>query len=51
MTIGEILRDAGYATAHYGKWHTSRAEARPERYDEHDGDTGNENAFSSPNRT
>lgn len=45
VTIGEILRDAGYATAHYGKWHIAGGGPGPNGYDEHDGDTGNENAF------
>lgn len=45
ITIGEILRDAGYATAHYGKWHISGGGPSRHGYDEHDGDTGNEQAF------
>jgi arylsulfatase A-like enzyme len=45
VTIGEILRDAGYATAHYGKWHIAGGGPGQNGYDEHDGDTGNENAF------
>lgn len=44
-TIGELLRTAGYATAHYGKWHISGGGPGEHGYDEHDGDTGNENAF------
>lgn len=44
-TIGEILRDAGYATAHYGKWHIAGGGPENHGYDESDGDTGNENAF------
>ncbi len=44
-TIGEILQAAGYATAHYGKWHISGGGPGRHGYDEHDGDTGNENAF------
>ncbi|MCX7399102.1 MAG: sulfatase [Planctomycetales bacterium] len=44
-TIGEILRDAGYATAHYGKWHIAGGGPEKHGYDESDGDTGNENAF------
>jgi arylsulfatase A-like enzyme len=45
VTIGELLRQAGYATAHYGKWHISGGGPGKHGYDEHDGDTGNENAF------
>ena len=50
-TIGEILRDAGYATAHYGKWHIAGGGPEKHGYDESDGDTGNENAyqFKDPN--
>jgi len=44
-TIGEMLRGAGYATAHYGKWHISGGGPGEHGYDEHDGDTGNEQAF------
>jgi len=44
-TIGELLRQAGYATAHYGKWHIRGGGPGQHGYDEHDGDTGNEEAF------
>lgn len=44
-TVGELLQSAGYATAHYGKWHISGGGPGEHGYDEHDGDTGNENAF------
>ena len=44
-TIGELLRKAGYATAHYGKWHIGGGGPGQHGYDEHDGDTGNEEAF------
>lgn len=51
VTIGEVLRAAGYATAHYGKWHISGGGPGDHGYDEHDGDTGNEQAerFTDPN--
>ncbi len=45
ITIGELLKKAGYATAHYGKWHIGGGGPGAHGYDEHDGDTGNENAF------
>ncbi|MFO0426615.1 MAG: sulfatase [Planctomyces sp.] len=45
VTIGEILKKAGYATAHYGKWHLNGGGPGAHGYDEHDGDTGNEQAF------
>lgn len=44
-TLAEILKAAGYATAHYGKWHIAGGGPGEHGYDEHDGDTGNENAF------
>ena len=45
MTIGEALRSAGYATAHYGKWHIAGGGPGRHGYDAHDGDTGNEQAY------
>ncbi len=44
-TVAELLKRAGYATAHYGKWHIAGGGPGLHGYDEHDGDTGNENAF------
>lgn len=44
-TIGELLGAAGYATAHFGKWHIGGGGPGRHGYDEHDGDTGNEQAF------
>ena len=44
-TIGELLRQAGYTTAHYGKWHIAGGGPERHGYDESDGDTGNEHAF------
>lgn len=51
ITLGELLRKAGYGTAHYGKWHIGGGGPGMHGYDEHDGDTGNEHAFqfSDPN--
>lgn len=50
-TIAELLREAGYNTAHYGKWHLSGGGPGEHGYLEHDGDTGNEQAikFVDPN--
>lgn len=50
-TIAELLKQAGYMTAHYGKWHISGGGPEKHGYDESDGDTGNENAyqFRDPN--
>ena len=44
-TLGELLRGAGYATAHYGKWHINGGGPARHGYDESDGDTGNEHAY------
>lgn len=41
-TIAEVLKTAGYATAHYGKWHLNGGGPEAHGYDESDGDTGNE---------
>jgi len=50
-TIAEQLRTAGYATAHYGKWHLSGGGPGRHGFDEHDGDTDNRHAapFVDPN--
>jgi len=44
VTIGQMLKSAGYATAHYGKWHLSGGGPEAHGYDESDGDTGNQDA-------
>lgn len=43
-TIAELLKKAGYATAHYGKWHLGGGGPEANGYDESDGDTGNRDA-------
>lgn len=40
-TVAEVLRDAGYATAHFGKWHMGRASPARHGFDESDGATNN----------
>lgn len=44
ITIGQLLKSAGYATAHYGKWHLAGGGPAAHGYDESDGDTGNQDA-------
>jgi arylsulfatase A len=40
-TIAEVLKRAGYATAHFGKWHLGRASPSQHGFDESDGPTNN----------
>ena len=51
VTVGELLRDEGYATAHFGKWHLSGGGPGAHGYEAHDGDTSNNDAapFVDPN--
>ena len=44
ITIGERLQSAGYATAHYGKWHIMGGGPEQHGYDESDGETSNGDA-------
>ena len=41
ITIAELLRRAGYATAHFGKWHVGRVSPSQHGFDESDGATNN----------
>ena len=40
-SIGEVLKQSGYATAHFGKWHLYGGGPAKHGYDESDGDTDN----------
>jgi arylsulfatase A-like enzyme len=42
VTIGETLKQAGYATAWFGKWHLGGDGPEAHGYDESDGPTGNQ---------
>jgi arylsulfatase A len=41
VTIGELLKSTGYATAHFGKWHVGRVSPRQHGFDENDGPNSN----------
>lgn len=40
-TIAEVLRDSGYATAHFGKWHVGRRNPREHGFEDTDGANNN----------
>ena len=40
-TIGTLLKKAGYATAHFGKWHAGRVDPKQNGFDENDGPNSN----------
>lgn len=40
-TLAQMLKAAGYATAHFGKWHVGRANPRTHGFDENDGANNN----------
>lgn len=41
VTVAELLKDAGYTTAHYGKWHVGRTDPARHGFDDSDGPTSN----------
>jgi arylsulfatase A-like enzyme len=41
ITVAELLKGSGYATAHFGKWHVGRLNPSRHGFDESDGPTGN----------
>ena len=41
VTVAELLRDVGYATAHFGKWHVGRSDPSRHGFDASDGATSN----------
>jgi arylsulfatase A len=41
ITIAQLLKNTGYATAHFGKWHMGRANPNRHGFDESDGATDN----------
>ena len=42
LTVGDLLKRAGYATAHFGKWHVGRVSPSQHGFEENDGPTGND---------
>lgn len=40
-TVAELLKGAGYTTAHFGKWHVGRTDPNKHGFDESDGATSN----------
>ncbi len=50
-TIAEVLRDSGYATAHFGKWHVGRTDPREHGFEDNDGanNNGGPENVDSPN--
>ena len=47
-TIAELLRPAGYRSAHFGKWHVGRALPSVHGFDEHDGANTNQGPGRDP---
>jgi len=51
VTVAEVLRARGYATAHFGKWHVGRADPARHGFEASDGPTSNggPDQVASPN--
>lgn len=49
ITLPELLKQQGYATAHFGKWHLNGGGPGKHGFDVHDGDTGNNAPESASN--
>jgi arylsulfatase A-like enzyme len=41
-TTSDVLRELGYATAHYGKWHVGRSDPKANGFDDSDGPNSNQ---------
>lgn len=52
-TTGDVLRELGYGTAHFGKWHAGRADPKANGFDASDGPNSNQGPErgSAPNPT
>jgi arylsulfatase A len=48
-TVASLLRNAGYATAHFGKWHVGRTNPSAYGFDASDGPTSNTGMNNVPN--
>ena len=42
LTYAEVLQQAGYATAHFGKWHLGKVDPKSHGFDESDGPNDNQ---------
>jgi len=50
-SIGDVLKTAGYATAHFGKWHVYGGGPAKHGYDESDGETDNKEGHPAVDST